>query len=197
MKKFWNLTANQCRQAVILLLTGITAAGVIAGSAYTAWKRSEPSVWVHQNFLPQCGSNILLFAAGTSLSLILFAAAVFIAGSFALGQPVGIILLLYRGFGIGAASAASYFENGIHAVPEVIVLILPKAMASVMISVLAVRELLRSSNALLSVWKDGDVKDGKHLCFRAYCFKFAVLLLLSLIITLADLAINLAYRRFS
>ena len=69
-------------------------------------------------------------------------------------------------------------------------LILPKAVAVIIISVLAVRELFRSSGAIFAFIVRGDTHDDSRRSFRLYCIKFAVLTVISLLISIADAALN-------
>jgi len=115
----------------------------------------------------------------------------------AFGQPLGIALIIYRGFGIGAASAALYSAYGSSAVLKVLVLLLPKALAVTLVSVLAVRELMRASQCVLRFWTYGGIPDERSADLRRYSLKFAVLMLISLLISLADGAVFALYCHFS
>ena len=69
--------------------------------------------------------------------------------------------------------------------PAVAVLILPFALADLLIAVIAVREVIRSSCDLLRFMVCGGQRSSEHSSFRLYCIKFAVLALFSFVISLA------------
>jgi len=174
----------------MLLLCAAVSAGMIAGSVYGAAHPHGLPLMLHQCFLPgQCGSSFFTVAWNTFLSSALFISAAYFAGLFAFGQPLGIALLIYRGFGIGASSAALYSSEGIGAALKVTLQLMPVALAFTGVAILAVRELLRVSTTILRLWTIGELKNEKLIDLKLYSVKYAVLLLLSAIISLADGAV--------
>lgn len=190
MKKTGYLTVSHSRRALTLLLCAAVSAGMIAGSVYgAAHPHGLPAV-LHQFFLPgEYGTSFFAVARNTFLSSALFIATAYLAGLFAFGQPLGIALLVYRGFGIGASSASLYSSEGAGAALKVTLQLMPAALAFTGVAILAVRELLRVSAAILRLWTIGELKDEKLIDLRLYSVKYAVLLLLSAIISLADGAV--------
>lgn len=178
-----------------MLLGIFIAAGIVAGSVLEVKKcGAVSSPWIHQFFSPiKCGSAPLEMFGNFFLSSGIFVAAAFFIGLFAIGQPFGAAMLVFRGVGIGASVAGMYEIYGTDAFPAVMLLILPKAVISVMISLLAVRELIRSSNMLLSFTVSGEYHDDKRRSFRLYCIKFIVLIAISLISSALDTALNYAF----
>lgn len=190
MKKTGYLTVSHSRKVMMLLLCAAVSAGMIAGSVYGAAHPQGLPVELHQCFLPgESGNTFFAVARNTFFSSALFIAAAYLAGLFAFGQPVGIALLVYRGFGIGAASASLYSSEGVGAALKVTLQLMPSALAFTGIAILAVRELLRVSTAILHLWSKGELRDEKLIDLRLYSVKYAVLLLLSAIISLADGAV--------
>lgn len=194
MKQISNITGSQNRKVCILLLSVLVAAGIITGAVYEVKDSSPLSHWLHQYFAPvYSGSTIMQVMVNTFKSSCLFIAAAFLTGFFAFGQPLGAALLIYRGFGIGASAALMYSLEGSAALPAVAVLILPKAIAVVLISVLAVRELMKASGAVLAWWISEDSRDDNRISLKLYCLKFIVLIILSFIVSAADAALNYAF----
>lgn len=190
MKKTGYLTASQSRRMPTLMLCAAVSAGMIAGSVYGAAHPHGLPLILHQCFLPgESGTGFLTVTRNTFFSSALFIAAAYLAGLSALGQPVGIALLIYRGFGIGASSASLYSSEGAGAAFKVTLQLMPAALALTGVAILAVRELLRTSTAVLRLWTAGELKDEKLIDLRLYSVKYAVLLLLSAIISLADGAV--------
>lgn len=196
MKRIGNLTAIQSRKAFTMLLFAFTAAGAIAGSVYGASHTDTTVIWLHQYFTPAPHTSpVLALMKVTFLSSALYLAAAYLTGLFAFGQPVGYLLLIYRGFGMGVSSAMTYARLGLHALPDIMLLLLPRALAVTVLSVLAVRELIRSSGNLLRTLTAGDMRDDKRSGLKNYTLRFAVLVLLSLLISLADGAVFALYTR--
>ena len=196
MKRICNLTAVQSRKAFTMLLFAFTAAGAIAGSVYGANHTNISTIWLHQYFIPAPHTSpVLALMKVTFLSSALYLAVAYLSGLFAFGQPIGYLLLIYRGFGMGVSSAVTYARLGIHALPDIMLLLLPRALAVTVLSVLAVRELIRSSGNLLCTLTTGDIRDDKRSGLKNYTLRFAVLILLSLLISLADGAVFTVFTR--
>jgi len=195
MKYSDDLTSNQRRKVFTLLLCCLASAGAVAGSVYSA-SGCGMSVMIHQFFMPEPGSTaVIRTMLHTMLSSLLFIISAYLLGLSAFGQPLGIALVVYRGFGIGAASAAMYAEYGSKAVLKVLVLLLPKALTCIFVSVIAVREMMRASRCMVRFWVCGEMPDERTADLRRYSLKFAVLLIISLLITLADGAVLSLYSR--
>ncbi len=166
-----------------MLMCAACAAGVGIGSLPAV---GADCPWVHQYLSPSlCGDTVFAIFTRTLLSSLLFLAAAFLSGLFVLGQPVGAALLVYRGVGVGASVSAAYAAGGLRALPAVAVLILPYSLAELFVAAVAVREVIRSSNCLLAYWGGDGKRNSEHSGFRLYCAKFAVLALISFIISLA------------
>lgn len=169
-----------------LLMCAAAAAGVGVGSLPAVSSAGEASPWLHQYFSPLlCGDTVAEVFTHTFLSSLLFLAAAFLSGTFVFGQPVGAALLIYRGMGIGISVSAMYAEGGFRYLPAAVVLILPFALADLFISLVAVRELFRSSNDLFRFMVNGEKRSSERGGFRIYCIRFAVLAAVSLLLSLA------------
>lgn len=172
-------------------------AGVILGSLLAAKHHGAVSVWIEQGFMPVTGCSVYAVIRNTFLSLTFFVSAAFMLGLSAVGQPFGLALLIYRGIGIGVAVTTLYALFGTGTVMRVLVLVFPKALAVSAISVLAVRETVRSSNSLLSYLAKRNERDDNRNSIRLYGLKFVVLILLSLLISAADGGVNYLYSAVS
>lgn len=173
----------------VIILSLIIAAGIIAGAFCSMNEQYVGCPWLHQFFMPY-SSNVKLshMFVCTAASSLIFLAAVFITGTSAIGQPVGVFLLLYRSFGAGLSAAVVYSAFGIKAVPSVLLLVLPKAAVSLMIAVLAVREAFRSSCGLAVYFSSGNSTENGSL--RLYIVRFAVLASISVLVSAGDTALN-------
>lgn len=190
--KHISYTAAAGRNSRGLILMYITLiAGIAAGSVWAAGAERTDIPLLHQYFLPLYnGDTVISVFRSSFISLSAYITAAFLLGTSAIGQPVGVLMLLYRGFGIGMSSAVMYINRGAAAFPAVALLILPEAAASAAVSVLAVRELIRSSNSLLYHLLNGGERSEENRGLKMYCLKFAVLLILSIVISAADSFLN-------
>lgn len=187
---------NRSRKTSIILLSILVIIGIIIGSIYQTVKIPEPSYWLHQYFAPVFkGINLFEYMRNGIFISIAFTALVFLLGFFAFGQPFGIALLVYRGFGIGASAALMYTLYGGKAFVLILITVLPKAAALTFIAVLAVRELIRASVFSLSCWISENGNDSKRMSIQLYCLKFIVLAVMVIIAAAVDAAINFAFAR--
>ncbi|MBR1593085.1 MAG: stage II sporulation protein M [Ruminococcus sp.] len=170
---------------------------VIAGTAIGSFNYGAGDIpFLHQYFSPVYSGNTLTDVFGnTFMSLALFSAGAFIMGMFALGQPFGVLLLMYRGYGIGISASMMYYTMGFGAVPAVMILLLPKAVCTVIVSMLAVRELMRSSCMIFRYITGRGGDEPERRFFRLYCIKFAVIILISALISAADALMNYLFAK--
>ena len=161
MKHMQYISPQTKRSAGFYALCLAVSAGVCAGSlpAVSGFGRMSP--WLHQYFSPVlCGDTVFDVFGMTFLSSLIFLTAVFLAGSSAFGQAAGILLLIYRGAGAGVSVSAMYAENGLRSVPSVLLLAVPYSLAVMFVSILAVRENIRSSNRLLRCLAFGETREN-------------------------------------
>ncbi|MBQ8961745.1 MAG: hypothetical protein IJ071_11130 [Ruminococcus sp.] len=185
-----NIVYTAERRSGALRLSLLIVAGIAAGTAFAAGKGNLSQAWAHQFFSPIFSGNTAAEVfRNTFLSSAAFITAAFFIGLSAAGQPFGAALALYRGFGIGASAAGMYLSEGASALPAVLVLLVPKALAVSAVSVLAVRELFRSSGTLLRFFLFGE-NGARRPSAKLYLIKYGVLMLLSLLISGADAAMN-------
>jgi len=167
--------------------------GIAVGTFFQTVSADCSQPLIHQYFAPiYSGNTVLEVFRNTFVSSAVFTAIAFLIGTSAVGLPFGIAMLIYRGFGIGVSSTLMFALNGKGAFPAVAIMILPKAMAVTVVSVLAVRELIRSSSRLFVFWKDGN-DEGERKTVRLYIVKFIVLIVISIIIAAADSVINYVF----
>ena len=171
-----------------LLLCGAITLGILIGAVY-ATVEPVKNPFLHQYFLPECsGGTIYEVFRNTFLSLGIFTVVSFFIGLSAFGQPAGLLMLIYRGFGIGMAVSSVYLSKGIHGISTVFVLILPACIAIIIISLLAVREIMRFSKSIFMFM----ISDNSHTekSFRMYCLEFFVLVIFSFVIAVFATVMN-------
>ena len=182
-------TADRKTRGTALLIF-LLIAGIAAGSVYAARGGNAALPWVNQYFSPvYSGNTAAAVFCNTLLSSALFITAAFLFGLWAAAAPIGAAMMLCRGVAVGASAASMYLSGGLSALPAVLVLLVPKAAAMGVVSLLAVRELLRSSVMLLGFFLRGEA-DRSRDSARLYLIKYGVLLLISILISGADAAMN-------
>ena len=194
MRHIRYIPAKTGKNAVFFLMCAAVAFGVFIGSLPFVADKGMDTPLLHQFFSPHlCGNTVFSILYRTSLSALLYLAAVFLLGAFAFGQPASTALLIYRGIGIGVSVYSLYRTAGMRSMPAVIVLILPLAVGTVFVSVLAVRESVRSSNRLLKAMTSDNSGSHERSGLKMYCIRFAVLLLISFVISVADSLMNYVF----
>lgn len=193
MKHVSYIKARDARPLVTTLLA-LAVIGIAVGSVYQAVRSPGSSAKIHQYFAPVYrGTDLFEYMCrGFGIS-VLFLTAAFIMGFFALGQPVCCFLMVARGFGIGASGTMMYALHSTKAVMGMLLFVLPKAVLSVLICVLGFREAMKASSYTLSGWTPEGFTEHRKTDFKLYCIKFFVLIILSLIISAVDAAINFVF----
>lgn len=187
MKFIGNLTPSQSRRVFCVSLCLLAAIGAVTGAVYGALHDNAGRLWLCWNYLAllECGSAPEVIKV-TFLASAVFLLAAYFAGLFAFGQPIGAAMIFFRGFGAGLASAWLYRSFGADAAAKVFTMLLPYSMAVIALSIITVRELMRASGCVLKMWITGETRSERIIDLRLYSLKFAVLLLISLLISVAD-----------
>lgn len=185
---------GRSRGTAITLLCSLSALGIAAGAVFQTMRSPQPTALVHQFFAPiYTGSDLFGYMSkGFGMTAALLGLAFFM-GFFAVGHPVGCFIMLFRGFGIGASGAVMYSLYGGKAVFGMLVFVLPKAILLIFVCALGVREALRASSYTLSGWLPEGFDDHEKTDLRLYCIKFIVLIIISLMISAADAAVNFVF----
>lgn len=133
------------------------------------------------------GGTLMDVFVGTFLMSLVFLTAAFLSGLSAFGQISAVVLMAAIGAELGASAAIIYSGRGISALPAVLVLFVPKALAVSAVYLLAAREAFRSSMKILRGLTGGEM-EGVSL--RLSFIKYVVLIIISLIISAADTLLN-------
>lgn len=158
--------------------------GIITGTVAAASEMNISSRFFCPFF---CGGTLLDVFVNTLAVSMIFLAAAFLSGLFAFGQPVGIALMIGVGTVLGISGSILYNAAGSSDILPAALIILPKSAAFSAVSLLAIREIFRSSSAIL-----GFVSGKEHNSadLRLYCIKFIVLAVIFFIISVADSLMN-------
>lgn len=133
--------------------------------------RSLPGIFLG-SFLPTFGLLLCCMLLGLS----------------AFGQAGSILVLLYRGIGLGVAASHSYLTWGLQGLPVVLFLQLPHSGVTSILLLLAVREAWRLSSRFAAFAHNQPGEDGEPL--RYYWIRFFVLTLLLMIGAAGDSALT-------
>lgn len=193
INKRTGLTSSESRRTFFIFMTCILTVGIIAGS-YAAVSGSsflKENALANQYISPLFNGNTLFeIIKNTFISITGIIAVIFCTGFFAVGQPVSIIMLTYRGFGIGLSTAYTYMMFGKSGIYLTLIFIVPKILAGSVVIMLALRESLRLSNIIYSYLFRSSPEENMGKYVRLYCLKFLILIFLAFIIAVADGGIN-------
>lgn len=176
---------RQLQRLLYVLLFGFLAGIIWAmGFPETSW-----SVLLDQGFSEQEAYRSLwdMFLGAFLPTFGLFLCCMLL-GLSAFGQAGSLLVLLYRGMGLGIAASHSYLTWGIQGLPVVLFLQLPYSGATCFLLLLAVREAWRLSSRFGVFLRNQPVEEGESL--RYYWIRFFVLTMLLLLAAAGDCALT-------
>ena len=190
MKQISTFNCQKKRTSLLFYMIFIIA-GVFIGALIAGKNSLSASVLINQKLYLNAFSwhdSIYIF-----VSLFLFLCGAYFTGLFVFGQVCGIVLLMYRGIGIGASAGLMYIIHGESAILPLILTFLPRATGIAFISAVAVRESVHNSKALLAFCVNSYDKGENSISFKLYCIRYIVLMIFSIFISVADGAIAYLY----
>lgn len=191
MKHTSYISDSDKRKSGFFLLFTVEIIGIIIGS-YIAVSDIDTET-IRSILCPTIdGATLIDIFKNTLVPSLIFIVSAFLCGVFAFGQPLGIALIIAEGAEIGLSVAFLYAEKGISALPAVLVLYIPKAVAFSFVAVLAVREVLRNS-ALIMGFVISAEHNSEKISLKLYCTKFIVLTIIIFIISIADSLMNYVF----
>lgn len=119
----------------------------------------------------------------------------FVLGFCAIAQPAELLVPLFRGLGAGASMAGLYSGYGLSGIGAAAVLIVPNAVATAFVMIIAAREAFRFSTGLYSA-AFSKKRSDEPVDIRLYFTKFVVLCTVLVISSLADSLITFASASF-
>jgi hypothetical protein len=198
MKHRNDLTKTESRRFCLILLHIAVAFGIAVGAFVAVssdLEEMQSKWWLHQFFSPFYSGDTPAEVFGNTFALsAAYLTAAFFLGFFTLGQPLGVVLLICRGMGIGASVAAMYMLCGAKMLPAVMILVIPKAIALSFTAALSVREALRLSGMQFCfIFKAESNDDKPDRTLKLYFVKFIVLLIILIIISVLDSVLNYVF----
>ena len=190
VKQISTFSENNRNRTSLLPYLSLIIIGVIIGSFMNGRSFFSNSTFIEQCFIPSDNNtSVFILIKETFLWAMIFTVCAFCIGLCAFGIIPGVILLLYRGAGIGMSISCIYTDYG-RASLFPAAAVIPKAAAFSVIAAMSVRESFKFSRGILNYCIKGDICADKAGSFRLYCVKFIVLIILSLFISAADGGLN-------
>lgn len=184
-------TSDESKNSRFLILCFVEIIGIAIGSYLAV--HYESNEFLRKYFCAELyGGKALEIFGSSVLILTIFLGTAFFLGLFALGQPLGIVLLMCMGGKLGCSIALLYSEKGINAVPAVLLLYLPRTAAVSVVALLATREVFRNSSYLLRSML--GTADPPNL--KSFCIRFLVLFAAALIISAFESLLNYFFGGF-
>lgn len=109
----------------------------------------------------------------------------FLLGFSAVAQPLELLVPLFRGLGAGASIAGMYSSYGLAGAGAAAVLIVPNAVATAFVMIIAAREAVRFSFGLYRS-SFGRDRGGEPMDVKLYFTKFVILCAILAVSSLAD-----------
>lgn len=177
---------NRTSVAVMLLLI---LAGIVIGTA--VYMKYPDSACYFHGFIKSSSkrSIVTVFREAFDNTFILISALMFL-GFGAVSQPLELSALVYRGVMLGVSLSYTYSVYALKGIFISFLMILPHALMTSVILVLAVRESLRMSNYVTAlVFKENsDIIERPKV--KMYLLKFLILVLFLLAASLIDCVIT-------
>lgn len=119
----------------------------------------------------------------------------FVLGFCVIAQPAELLVPLFRGLGAGASIAGMYGGYGLAGAGAAAVLIVPNAVATAFVTIIAAREAFRFSAGLYAA-SFGKSPSDEPVDVRLYFTKFVILCVILVISSLADSLMTFAFAGF-
>jgi hypothetical protein len=175
----------------MLILIGVVIGASLAGKSGS---QSGIGVFMQEMLSKDAASKgflSLLISSFTSSSLLLSAA--FMLGLFALGSPGHILILMFKGAGIGFSMGYVYIEYGLKGFAICAFFILPWAVLTSFAVLIACREGICFSLLVIRTILPGTEKLSLWNDFCKYCFKFVFCFAIIIIATIIQVSSTIAF----
>lgn len=185
-----NLTGTQRRKLSLGLLLLLISGGIVAGTVIVCSADSLDAVSksvLTQNLLKTSEvKTIIQIYINAFLPLAAALTIQYICGFSALGQPLTIAGIIYRGVSTGVSASVFYLMLGIKGFLAILIMLFPFAAVSSVILILGARESIKFSNMFMNFALNKNVEEDKRSGIKLYTVKFIVLIALSLLAAAAD-----------
>lgn len=139
------------------------------------------------------GQSILAtFFSSLSTSFIYLISA-FLLGFFALGQPICIFIVLFRGFGLGVSMGQIYLNYQAQGFLYCLVLIIPATVFSTLILFAALKDSIQSANLFLAVLFPKFGAAVTTTTIKIYGTRYLIYFVLTVLTAALDAGINFLF----
>lgn len=191
---------NNKKKISILLLFGVILLGTLIGTiTFSAMPDNQVfnSDILNNGFMKHTTSMSVFEAFLSSFkNTAVFIAMLFLFGLCAVSQPAEVFILFYRGMALGISISSTYYAYGFKGLPMALLMILPHAVLSSVILILAVRESVKLSN-IFAGFAFSDKKNNEfNPQVKLYFIKYVVLLVLLVLSSLLDSVLMAVFKGF-
>ncbi|MDR0946920.1 MAG: hypothetical protein LBM87_04150 [Ruminococcus sp.] len=178
----------------LILLTAVFAIGVSIGvmlSIIYPESVEEAFLFISDGFLTETlGRSFIDTAVNSFTSAFTVLLLLFLLGFGAVFAPIMPLVLIYRGMGFGITLALMYISSGVRGVLMSLFTVIPFAVLSGLIHIIACRESMRMS---ASIFKVSSKEGFLPVDYRLYINKFIIMCALILIAALIQSALSYVY----
>lgn len=175
---------NFNRTSVIIMLIFIVI-GIIVGTVFYVKCPEISETFGHFIKTPDKRSILTVFGEAFTDTFILIVL-LMLMGFGSIFQPFEIATLLYRGFALGVSFSYTYSLYAVKGFFICVLMILPHALITSVLLVLAVRESMRMSTSIAVFSFKGDSEIIKRPDVHMYIIKFTVLAVLLVVSSVID-----------
>ena len=180
---------RQSRQYAGLILFITAVAGAVAGAVLYGDMTVVISDEMLKSFLlGKIHGGFFGNAASSFIAALIWCAVPFIAGLCAVGQPVGMLVPVFKGIGIGMTFSALMDTYGANGIPAFAAFVLPSAFVGTVICCYQCRLSFSCSNSVLAALR-GKAEAAPH-CYKVYLERFAVCCIGCFLLGIADAALS-------
>lgn len=172
---------------VVLFLTAVIGA-VIGAVFYGDMTVTVPNELLESFLTGRIHGGFFGNAASSFITALIWCIVPFISGLCAVGQPVGALVPVFRGIGIGMTFTALMNTYGANGIPAFAVFVLPSAFIGTVICCYQCRLSLSCSNSVLAVLR-GRRENAPHY-YKIYLERFAVCCIGCFLLGIADAVLS-------
>lgn len=185
-----SFTSSQRRKLSLGLLLLLMSGGVVAGTVMVCaaddLNAISKSIFTQNLLKTNELKTIIEIYLNAFIPLAVTLILQYICGFSALGQPLTIIGIIYRGISTGITASIFYLLLGLKGFLAILVMLFPFASVSTVILVLGARESIKFSNLFMNFALNKHIEEEKHPGIKLFTIKFIVLMVLSLLAAAVD-----------
>ncbi len=187
-------TFRRNRIAAVLLISFLAA--MLYGSVLAAQSDAglkEQLQFLTREYFTTRGEQPILSTFLSSLSTsALYLVSAFFLGFFALGQPICVFIVLFRGFGLGISMGQIYLNYQMNGFLYCLVLIAPVAVLFTLVLVSALKDSIQMSNLFLALFFP-KLGTATAEALKTYGIRYLAYAILAVVIAALDAGMNFLF----